>query len=165
MKIGDVFSWDQYPYNVEGKHKKRWFVYLGEYKENPDPLDKDSPVMIIAPTTTAQLHYYNPGEPRAEHPHVRFYPKDGFGFVSECILDLAEADVVVRKTDFQNQEQLGFMEKKGQVTTSRLKEIHKKISNSKGYSWKLKYQIRENMNKIGITGLPKLPKPKRNRGQ
>jgi len=77
MKIGDVFFWDQYPYNAEGEHKKRWFVYLGEYKENPDPLDTDSPVMIIAPTTTTQLHYYDLGEPRAEHLYVRFLlPKE-----------------------------------------------------------------------------------------
>jgi len=50
--------------------------------------------MIIAPTTTTQLHYYDLGEPRAEHLYVRFCPNDGFGFISECILDLAEADIV-----------------------------------------------------------------------
>jgi hypothetical protein len=163
MNIGDVFFWDQYPYHAEGKHKKRWFVYLGEFKENQDPLDEDSPIMIIAPTTTTQLHYYDLGEPRAEHLYVRFCPNDGFGFISECILDLAEADIVVHKTDFQKQEKSGLIEKKGQLSTSKLREIYRKIWDSKGYSWKLKYQIRANLNEVGITGLPKLRKPKRDR--
>jgi len=156
MNVGDVFLWDKYPYNAEGEHKARWFVFLGEYKESPDPFDDTAPVMIIAPTTTTQLPYYEPGESRAGHPHIRFYPDEGFGFTSECILDLAYADVVVRKTDFQKQEGSGRIEGKGHLTTARLKAIYEKIHDSRGYSPKLKHQIRENLNNAGITGLPEL---------
>jgi hypothetical protein len=130
MNVGDVFLWNKYPHNVEGEHKARWFVYLGEYKESLDPFDDTIPVFIIAPTTTTQLHYYEPGESRARHPHVRFYPEEGFGFTSECILDLAYADVVVRKTDFQNQEESGRIEGKGCLNTARLKKIYGKICDS-----------------------------------
>lgn len=158
MNVGDVFLWDPYPHNTEGEHKARWFVYLGEYRESPDPFDDTAPIMIIAPTTTTQLHYYEPGESRAGHPHIRFDPDEGFGFTSECILDLAKEDVVVRKTDFQKQEELGRIEKKGQLTTARLRDIYGKISNSRGYSPKLKHQVRENLSNAGITGLPRLPR-------
>ncbi len=88
---------------------------------------------------------------------VRFYPEEGFGFTSECILDLAYADVVVRKTDFQNQEESGRIEGKGCLNTARLKEIYGKICDSEGYSPKLKHQIRTNFNKAGISRLPELP--------
>ncbi|GAB6280224.1 MAG: hypothetical protein STSR0007_02830 [Thermovirga sp.] len=163
MNVGDVFLWDQYPHNTEGEHKARWFIYLGEFKESPDPFDDTVPVMIIAPTTTTQLHYYEPGESRAGHPHIRFTPKEGFGFTSECILDLAKADVVVRKTNFQKQEESGRIEGKGHLTTARLKEIYGKIYDSRGYSPKLKHQIRENLNNAGVAGLPELRRRRKNR--
>lgn len=154
MNVGDVFLWKKYPYNKEGISKPRWFVYLGEYRETEDPLDEITPVMIIAPTTTSQLHYYVPGEPREKHPYVRFTPQEGFGFASECILDLHVSDIVIEKIIFRNCERAGNIVLKGILDDQKLREIYKKIYSSSGYSPKLKRQIRQNFNHAGITGLP-----------
>ena len=136
MKTGDVFTWDQYPYHAEGEPKRRWFVYLGEYKESSDPFDET--IMIIAPTTTTQIQYYELHEPRAWNPHVRFAPDDGFGVISECILDLSREHIVVPESVFQSNENSGHINVQGKVANVRLGVIYEKIRLSTGYSPKSK---------------------------
>ena len=69
MKTGSVFCWKNYPFQKDGEPKDRWFVYLGEIK--PDPLETNPElVAIIAPTTTAQVEFYEGGRERCAHPHV-----------------------------------------------------------------------------------------------
>lgn len=157
MDVGDVFTWDQYPYSNE-ETKRRWFVYLGEYKDNPDPFDDTSSIMIIAPTTTTQTQYYEPGERRAENPFVRFSPNEGFGFTEECILDLAHGDLVIPQDIFLKDVESQKIQIKGKLSDQKLREIYDKIYHSRGYSLMLKLQIHDNLNKAGISNLPK---PKR----
>ena len=149
LELGDVFTWEQYPYHIEGEPKRRWFVYLGEYKENPDPFEGN--VMIIAPTTTTQIHYYEPRESRARNPHVRFTPEDGFGFAAESVLDLSNEHIVVAKSVFRSNET--SINVRGKVSHARLRLIYEKIRASTGYSPKSKAQIYENLKHAGISGL------------
>ncbi|MDD4439803.1 MAG: hypothetical protein PHS04_17480 [Tissierellia bacterium] len=164
MVIGDVFVWEQYPYNYEGKQKRRWFIYLGAYRYTPDPLNSDYPVMIIAPTTTTQTHYYEIGSSRSTHPHVRFKPEENFGFSAECVLDLAIENIVAEHI-LMKAEKDGQIEIKGNLPHTKLREIYTKICDSQGYSPIAKRQIRDNLNRAGVTGLPKVKRRKRGRSR
>lgn len=160
MDVGDVFTWDQYPYSNE-ETKRRWFIYLGEYKDTPDPFDNTSSIMIIAPTTTTQTQYYEPGEMRAGIPFVRFSPNEGFGFTEECILDLAHRGLVIPQDIFLENLESQKIQIKGKISDQKLREIYDKIYHSRGYPLMLKRRIHENLNKTGISNLPKPKREKR----
>lgn len=160
MKVGAVFYWENFPYPVEGKEKRRWFVCLGEYSDDPDPLAEAA--WLIAPTTTTQLHHYEPGGSRADSPRVYFRPKEGFGFTAECVLDLSEARIVIPLDVFRENLETQKITICGQVSNEKLRYVYEKICVSRGYSPKLKKIIHDNFNFAGITGLS-LPRRTRRR--
>ena len=148
-----MFTWDQYPFITEGRRKRRWFIYLGVYRENPDPFDESGTIMIIAPTTTTQTHYYEPDQPRSKIPHIKFAPEEGFGFVSTCVLDLGSEHIVVREPIFQRAEKDGAIKIRGKLTKSKVKQIYRKLVESPGYSPRSKRQIYENLKNAKVDGL------------
>lgn len=158
MKVGTVFYWEAYPYPIEGEEKRRWFVYLGEYSDNLDP--HFGPAWIIAPTTTTQLHHYEPGGLRADFPRVYFRPEDGFGFTTECVLDLSDARLVISLDVFRKNIETQKIKVCGRISDKKLRLIYEKIRDSRGYSFILKEVIHDNLNRAGLTGL-KRPRQRR----
>jgi len=161
MDIGTVFIWNSYPFNKEKDSKDRWFVYLGEYNPSPDPFDQTFNILIVMPTTTTKLEYYELSGYRENHLYIRFSPDEGFGFSKPCVLDLTYFSDDVKKHVFEKYLSRGEILIKGRISTSRLREIYQKIFTSTGYPRILKCQICNNLRSAGIDGLPMPPKSKR----
>ena len=153
MKTGSVFCWKNYPFQKDGEPKDRWFVYLGETK--PDPLETNPELIaIIAPTTTAQVEFYEEGRERCARPYVKFEPLPELGFTRVCILDLSYSPESSSRAVFQRYINEGEILEKGALPQNALREIYEKICTAQSaYSPKLKLDIHNNLNVIGITGL------------
>lgn len=155
MQVGCVFLWGNYPFQKDGEVKNRWFIYLGESKS--DPLETDEAlIFVIAPTTTSLLDFYEEGCERCKHPYVRFEPLPEHGFTHPCVLDLAYPPAFLTRADFRSFMERGEIHEKGNLFAHDLKLIYEKLCSSSGsaYSYKLKQDIRSNLNALGITGLP-----------
>ena len=165
MRIGNVFCWKNYPFQKDGETKDRWFICLGETK--PDPLETNPELIaIIAPTTTAQVEYYEEGQERHTHPYIRFEPMPEMGFTRSCVLDLFYSPESPSKAVFQNYFNKGEIQTVGEIPENFLRAIYEKIcspSYMTAYSPKLKRDIHDNLNTIGITGLPLPERHKRKR--
>ena len=159
MRTGDVFLWKAYPYQNDGKIKNRWFVYLGDLKN--DPFDDDTLIAVVAPTTTTQTDHYRPGEHREKHLTIGFTTDDGYGFEQDCMLDLSMRPAIWRKSEFREAERTRTILKKGELPTPILVRIYEKILLSKTYSIVEKSNIRRNLQ--GDRQLAQLPIPRRNR--
>jgi hypothetical protein len=48
MRVGDIYIWHSYPHQKDGEVKDRWFLFLGEVRN--DPFDDDSAVYVVFPT-------------------------------------------------------------------------------------------------------------------
>jgi hypothetical protein len=156
MEIGGVFTWENYPNATDNKIKRRWFVYLGETKEDPFVKD-DWKIYIIAITTTTQEQYYLDGGERHNNPHIKFKQEYGFGFASECILDLSFQPESSSRSIFLQNIRNGNIKQKGVISAEILKQIYDKICLSRAYSYKIKQDIHQNLNANGIKGLSQPP--------
>lgn len=160
VKVGDVFIWKDYPYQADQQVKRRWFVCLGEVKE--DPLETDSRlVQIIAPTTTTQTGHYLSDGHREGHPVVLFSRASGYGFTTDCLLDLGMEPAVWQRAEVESKHREGKILVKGTLPDKVLRDIYFKVCASRSYAPKLKRQIKANLNAAGITGL--LNPPERHR--
>jgi hypothetical protein len=85
LKPGDVFTWDNYPFNATAQNvKKRWLVLLGYFVV-------DETVFVV--TTTTRLEHYGKGNPREHHVYFEF-PAGIGGLAKSSIIDFSQ--------DFQN---------------------------------------------------------------
>ncbi len=155
MDIGDVFTWEAFPFSAEKPFKRRWFVYLGEISDGIPSYFADNltPIEIMAPTTTTKLEYYAAGGDRDSHPYVLFSPDGNNGFESECVLDLSQSDGVIKKDVLDSYSKKGDIRTRGNIGNDKLKVIYDKICVSSGYSHKLRSNIYSNLKRVGVTGI------------
>lgn len=145
MTVGDVFLWRGYPYSATGKIKDRWFIYLGTYSEDPF-----SEAFLLIPTTTTQLHYYEPGGSRCSHQFVRFRPSDGFGFEAECVADFDDVFYDTPQTQFNSFVERGDITVKGRINRcSVLKQINNAIKKSRDIDRYIKHSVEKNLRLAG----------------
>jgi hypothetical protein len=81
LKPGDVFTWDNYPFNAATQIvKRRWLILLGYFtiEEN-----------VFVVTTTTRIEQYGKGNPRERHIYFEF-PAGTGGLAQNSIVDLSQ---------------------------------------------------------------------------
>lgn len=146
MNVGDVFLWRDYPSPIAGRRKDRWFIYLGTYREDPF-----SEVFVLIPTTTTQLHHYEPDGDRETHQFVRFLPSEDFGFEAECIADFDTDFYHWKQTRFNAFIENGDITVKGRINSlSVLKQINIAIQRSRDTDRYIKRTVEKNLRDAGF---------------
>jgi hypothetical protein len=81
LKPGDVFTWDNYPFNATAqKVKKRWLILLGYFMV-------DETVFVV--TTTTRFEHYGAGKLREHHVYFDF-PAGTGGLAKDSIMDFSQ---------------------------------------------------------------------------
>jgi hypothetical protein len=81
LKPGDVFTWDNYPFNAAAQNvKKRWLILLGYFL-----IDKT----VFVVTTTTRFEHYKKGSPREHHVYFDF-PAGVGGLAQNSIIDFSQ---------------------------------------------------------------------------
>jgi hypothetical protein len=94
LKPGDVFTWDNYPFNAVMQNvKKRWIILLVYFRV-------DETVFVV--TTTTRFEHYGKGKQRERHVYFEF-PVGTGGLAQKSIIDLSQ--------DFQNDIPLSAFKK------------------------------------------------------
>jgi hypothetical protein len=147
MKPGDVFKWVNFPYPKYGEEiKSRWFIYLGQTNPFLDPI-----ISHICTTTTSKEDFEKGGR-RRSHKCLRF-EKGKFPFDQICLLDFDEIPYSFPKRELEENTNI---EIKGKLDEKTIRTIYEGIYFSRLYSPKVKRDLRESLNLIGITGLRKI---------
>ena len=95
----------------------------------------------------------------------KFEPLPELGFTRVCVLDLSYSPESSSRAVFQRYIDEGEIQEKGAIPENLLRTIYEKIcspSSNTAYSYKLKLDIHNNLNAIGITSLSL---PERSRGK
>jgi len=147
METGTVFKWINYPKQIDGITKDRWFVYLGTSSILSKPLN----VFIF--TTTSKTYLYDLWSERENNKNTIYFKAGEFGFDVDCILDVFY---------FQNNWTLAEFEKyknnfdiKVKISDEKLKIIYEKILKENSIQKIIKTDIRRNLNNIHIFDLKK----------
>lgn len=148
MKPGDVFLWKDFPYpNKGGDIKPRWFIYLG----NAGIFE--TPIFAYICTTTTQIDDFQKGGKREKHRHFLFRKGD-YPFEEQCILDYDELPYInIKKEEIEG---TSAIEVRGTLDARTMRVIYEGIYSSRLYSPRVKRDIRDSLNMIGITGLKKI---------
>jgi hypothetical protein len=81
LKPGDVFTWDNYPFNAAAQSvKKRWLILLGYFAV-------DEFVFVVAATT--RFEHYGKGSLRERHVYFDF-PAGTGGLAQNSIIDFSQ---------------------------------------------------------------------------
>ena len=143
MYIGQLFSWNNFPYSKEGNLKPRLFILLG--KSNiffP-------PIAAYLITLTSQTQHYEPNNYREKNTIVRF-KKGEFNLDMESVIDL-DHDIYdfILESEIQNNKDIKIID---QISNVKLKLIYGKLLLT-GISKKIKNDIHQCLNSAGVTGL------------
>jgi len=157
MIIGDIFTWDDFPFPKNGAIKDRWFLYLGEGHSEGDVF---APFVSFLNTTTTQLSYYEDEGDRCQNLHILFKESDGYGFERDSILDVDQDFSSIDHNVFKDAETKNKILKVGAIPHSVLNKVYSLICKSKNIDWIVKKTIHDNLSAAGINGLSSLP-PKR----
>ncbi|MHB8278925.1 MAG: hypothetical protein ACYDIA_14910 [Candidatus Humimicrobiaceae bacterium] len=145
MGIGKLFYWNNFPYSKDGNLKPRLFILLG--KSNiffP-------PIVAYLATLTSQTQHYEPNNYREKNTIVRF-KKGEFNLDMESVIDL-DHDIYdfILESEIQNNKDIKIID---QISNEKLKLIYEKLLLT-GISNKIKNDIHNHFNRIGVTGLKK----------
>lgn len=81
LKPGDVFTWDNYPFNAATQDvKKRWLILLGYFVIEE---------IVFVVTTTTRFEQYGKGNPRERHVYFNF-PAGTGGLAKDSIVDFSQ---------------------------------------------------------------------------
>jgi hypothetical protein len=81
LKPGDVFTWDNYPFNAATHNvKKRWLILLGYFIIEE---------IVFTVTTTTRFEHYGKGKLRERHVYFNF-PAGTGGLVQDSIIDFSQ---------------------------------------------------------------------------
>jgi hypothetical protein len=81
LKPGDIFTWDNYPFNATTQNvKKRWLILLGYFVVSET---------VFVVTTTTRSEHYGKGKPREHHVYFEFSAGVG-GLVQNSIIDFTQ---------------------------------------------------------------------------
>jgi hypothetical protein len=143
LKPGDVFTWDNYPFNAATQRpKKRWLILLGYFV-----IDEKA----FVATTTTRFEHYGKGSQRANHIYFDF-PAGTGGLTQNSIIDfsqdfqasipfsafeLCKADI--KKAGTLNQDNINrlinFLEKANTISNIIKRRIYECLRNA-GFSVK-----------------------------
>lgn len=146
MDVGTVFRWKDFPYPRYGDEiKPRWFIYLG--KTGPF----SNPVYAYLPTTTTQLHRFEPGGQCCTHSHKKFSAGTTC-FDEDCIIDFDSRPYVLDHAELIDNSNIDI---RGKLNDEDLKYIYAQILRSAHYSPAILRDIHTSFNNSGITGIRK----------
>ena len=131
LKPGDVFTWDNYPFNAAAqKIKKRWLILLGYFV-----IDE----IVFVVTTTTRFEQYGKGNPRERHVYFAF-PAGTGGLAQNSVIDFTQdfqSDIPlsafrqyqssITKTGTLNQDNINRLVKFLEKTPTITKIIKRKI--------------------------------------
>jgi hypothetical protein len=81
LKPGDVFAWDNYPFNAAAQSvKKRWLILLGYFAVNE---------FAFVVTATTRFEHYGKGKIREHHVYFDF-PAGVGGLAQNSIIDFSQ---------------------------------------------------------------------------
>jgi len=149
MDAGTVIKWNNFPFpRIGDVIKPRWFVCLGSSGALSEP------VFLYLYTTTTNIDDFEQGGKRERHTHCHLRASDT-PFDEDCVLDI-DVDMYT-PTESQVIKDLKNIEVKGRLNEQYMRMIYNLIIRSSKISKKIKIDIHDSFNKIGITGL-KMPK-------
>lgn len=147
MNPGDVFKWVDFPDPQIGNEiKSRWFIYLGHTTTL-----FEQPILAHICTTTTNIDDFGVGGERASHRFFLF-KKGKYPFDQECLLDFDVDPFAYKKADIESNPNIKVL---GTLDHNTLRTIYEGIYSSKFYSRKIKMDIRESLQQIGIKTLRK----------
>ncbi len=147
MNPGDVFKWTKFPDPQFGQEiKTRWFIYLGH---TTTPFEQ--PILAHICTTTTSVDDFKTGGKRASH-KCFIFEKGKYPFDQECVLDFDEDPYAYKKADLESNRNIELM---GKLNDQTMRLIYDRIYFARSYSRKIKMDIRESLQQIGIKGLRK----------
>jgi hypothetical protein len=147
LNPGDVFKWINFPEPQIGNEiKTRWFIYLGH---TTTPFEQ--PILAHIGTTTTYIDDFKRGGKRASHRYFLF-KKGKYPFDQECVLDFDVDPLGYKKADIESNPNIQVL---GTLDERTLRSIYDGIYSSKFYSRKIRMDIRESLQQIGIKTLKK----------
>ena len=147
LDIGDIFTWENFPYPISGGIKRIWFIYFGDGGSSSE--------YVYIFTTTTNMDRKNEDS--------ILFKKGEYSFESDCILNVGHNHYSqnITKVHIRKHIEDGNINKKGKLQINKIREIYNKVSKSKIINYKDKTAIHNALNMAGITNLES-PK-KRNR--
>lgn len=144
LDIGDIFTWENFPYPITDEIKRRWFIYFGD--------GGFLSVDVYIFTTTTNMD-------RKDADSILF-KKGEYSFERDCILNVGRNHYSknINKDDIEKHIQNGSINKKSKLPDNKIREIYNKVLKSKFINYKDKMAIH---NALNIAGITKLEKPKR----
>lgn len=144
LEVGDIFTWENFPYPITGEIKRRWFVYFGD--------DGIFGIYVYIFTTTTNFN-------RQDEDSIIF-KKGEYSFIEDCILNIGidGYNKILTKEDIEKYINNGDINKKSKLTENKIREIYNKVLKSKRLSRKIKIFIHDALNRHGIKGLKMPPK-------
>ena len=143
MRIGEIFRWRDFPHQLYGDVKPRYFIYMGKTNFEIDPS------FAYLYTTTGKLEYYTGDGKRANNSHLIFR-KDEYCFTSDCVLDVDMGLHEIELSEIDNNE--SSIDLLARLTEEKIIEIYNYILGSSIAKIK-KIDIHSSLNLSGITGL------------
>ena len=102
-------------------------------------------------TTTTSVDDFKTGGKRASH-KCFIFEKGKYPFDQECVLDFDEDPYAYKKADLESNRNIELM---GKLNDQTMRLIYDRIYFARSYSRKIKMDIRESLQQIGIKGLRK----------
>jgi len=146
VKPGTVFKWNNFPFpRFGGQGKPRWFIYLGNTGKIL------TPTIAYIQTTTSKITSYQTGGPKVNHDYLLLRAINT-PFEKDCIIDFSIQPYSLNKNLLENNKDIKIS---GNLHENQIRSIYNKIRKSSFYSRKIKLDIHDSLNLIGITGLKK----------
>ena len=147
LEVGDIFTWDNFPYPITGEIKRRWFVYFGD--------DGTFGIYVYIFTTTTNFNMQDDDS--------ILFKKGEYNFIEDCILNIGidGYSKILTKEDIEKYINNGDIKKKSKLTENKIREIYNKVLKSKRLSRRIKMLIHDALNRYGIIGLKTPPTRKK----
>ena len=121
------------------------------YLPGPHTTPFEQPILAQICTTTTSVNDFKTGGKRASH-KCFIFEKGKYPFDQECVLDFDEDPYAYKEADLESNRNIELM---GKLNDQTMKLIYEGIYFSRSYSRKIKINIRESLQQIGIKGLRK----------
>lgn len=141
LDVGDIFTWENFPYPITGEIKRRWFIYFGD--------GGYFSIDVYLFTTTTNMD-------RNNEDSIIFH-KGEYSFTRDCILNVGQNHYSknITKVDIDKHIKNGNINKVSKLQENKIREIYNKVLKSKYISRIDKIAIHDALNRAGIINLTK----------
>ncbi len=141
LDVGDIFTWENFPYPITGEIKRRWFIYFGD--------GGYFSIDVYLFTTTTNMDRNNEDS--------IIFQKGEYSFTRDCILNVGQNHYSknITKVDIDKHIKNGNINKVSKLQENKIREIYNKVLKSKYISHIDKIAIHDALNRAGIINLTK----------